>query len=179
MLTGERELAATRRRLHRQLADVGARHKRFLAGARHNHDAHTVVVLQIENGATELVERPRVKGIEHFRAIDGDDGDGALALEKEVVKDHKQSLQRDRVHQPSQNERRNDEAAKQHRAQPKLLAGVIFRKNREHQRHEERENREQQDVALHHLRPMATSYASMTTRRFSSPATMRNAFPYS
>jgi hypothetical protein len=157
MLTRERELATARRRLHRQLIDVGARDKRFLAGPRHNHHADTFVVLQIEHNPTELVERARVEGVEHLRAVDRDDRDGALAVEQKVVKDHGQCLQGDRIHQPSQNERRDDEAAKQHRAQPELLARVIFRENREHQRDEERENRKQHDVALHHLRPMATS----------------------
>ena len=60
-----------------------------------------------------------------------------------------------------------------------LRARIVFRQERKDERDEEREERQQNDVAVHHLRPTAMSYASMTTSRLSSAATTIYVLPYS
>ena len=47
--------------------------------------------LQIEHRAPQLVERLGVERVQNLRPVDGDDGDGAVALEQEVVKGHADS----------------------------------------------------------------------------------------
>ena len=59
-----------------------------------------------------------------------------------------------------------------------LLARIVPHQRRKHDGHEEREEREQQEVTGH-LRPIAMSKASRTTRKFKRPATIRKVLPYS
>src|SRR5262249_9764197 len=129
----------------------------------------------------EIVERWRVQRIEDFRTIDRDRRDRAVALEEKVVEGHEKParLERERIHQPAEDDRRGEKPCEHHAAESQLIARDGLRDHREDQRHEEREQREQYEMAPHHLRPTATSYASMTTSRFSRPATIRNALPYS
>src|SRR5215212_727482 len=87
-------------------------------------------------------------------------------------------LQRQRVHQPAEHERRTDEAAEHHQTRAQLRPGFVAQEDREDERHEEREEHERQEVAGH-LRPMPMSKASRITRKFSRPATMRKQLPYS
>src|SRR6185295_5082189 len=182
MLAGERVLAAAHRRLHRQLVDVGAGDERFLSRAGQYDDADVVVPFELQDDAPQLVHRLRVQRVENLGPVDGDDRDRAVALEQEVVESHRsllRRLQRERIHQPAEHEGRREEPAEHQAAEPELIARIVFGDDGEDERDEKREDGEKRQVALHHLRPMAMSKASMTTSRLSSPATIRNALPYS
>ena len=88
MLTALRMFLSLRRLQRRELVDVGTRNERLLPRARDDDDANRSVVLQLQDGASKFVGGRGVQGIEDGRAIDGDDRDGTVALEKEVVKSH-------------------------------------------------------------------------------------------
>src|ERR1043166_2081741 len=93
---------------------------------------------------------------------------------------HRGLPQGKRVHQPADDDADQQEAGEHHPAELCLLLGRVLGEDGEHQRHEEREERHHREVAVcDHLRPSATSYASMTTRKLSRPATIRNVLPYS
>src|SRR5499427_5570758 len=66
-------------------------------------------------------------------------------------------LERERIHQPAEDDRGSQEAGEHHPAKSQLLARIVLGDHGEDQRHEEREHREQQEMTAHHLRPTATS----------------------
>src|SRR6266496_117645 len=58
-------------------------------------------------------------------------------------------LERKRIHQPAEHERRQQKPAEQQAAEPKLFGHTVLRNDGEYERHEEREQGEEQDMALH------------------------------
>src|SRR5262245_12902240 len=85
---------------------------------------------------------------------------------------------RQRVEQPTREDTAAYQPAEQAGTEPKLLRRIVTHQCREDEGHEEREHCHDTEVSRH-LRPCATSNASSTTSMLSSPATMRNALPYS
>ena len=127
MLAGERVLAPAGGRLHRELVDVRAGDERGFSPAPSETDhAHAVVLLEIEDGPAQLVERLRVQGVEHLRPVDRQVGDSAVALEKKRVEGHGSTLQQERIHQPAEHGNRHDEAGEHHAAVADLLLDVVF-----------------------------------------------------
>ena len=175
-------------RLHGELVDVGPRDECLIASARQDYRAHAIVLLQIQDGATQLVDRVRVQRVEDLGAVDRDDRDGAVTLEEEIVKSHA-VLQWKRIHQPAENDGRRNESCKHQSSEPHLMSRLVLGNHCEDDRDEKRKQDEKKDVAPHegyflryflrYFRPTATSYASITTSRFNSPATTRKALPYS
>ena len=92
MLPCERELAGRDGRLGGQLVDVGTGDERLFARAGDDDCADCVVGLEIERDAPQLVERVAIEGVENLRPVDGDDGDGAVAVQQKVVKDHRGTI---------------------------------------------------------------------------------------
>ena len=158
MLAGERVLAAAGRRLHRQLVDVGAGDERLLAGAGQDHDAHALVLLQLEDRAAQLVERLRVQRVEHLGTVDRDDRDGAVALEEEVVERHGDDLTAGNgyISQPSTTA---DARKPPNISPPKRICSRAssFAMTAKTSDTKNANMDEQQEVALHHFRPIATS----------------------
>ena len=89
MLAAQCMLLALRRGLDGQLVDVGAGHERLVAGAGEDDRAHGSVVLEQQRRAAQIVDGGGIEGVENLGAVDGDDGDRAIALEQEVVKVHR------------------------------------------------------------------------------------------
>src|SRR5437773_6940075 len=59
------------------------------------------------------------------------------------------SLERKRIHQPAEHERRQQKPAEQQAAEPNLFGHTVLRNDGEYERHEEREQGEEQEMALH------------------------------
>src|SRR5688572_9960764 len=85
----------------------------------------------------------------------------------------------ERQHQPAEDQRSRHHAAEHFRPDDELLLRTLAQEASEHRRHTEGKHQHQHQMALHHLRPIAMSNASMTTSKFSRPATMRKVLPYS
>src|SRR4051812_35721911 len=86
--------------------------------------------------------------------------------------------ERERIHQPAEDVGGDHESPEHHRAGFQLLARFVAQQHGEHQRHEEREQRHQPEMTHGpYFLPMATSKASTMTRKFSSPAVIRNVLP--
>jgi hypothetical protein len=64
----------------RQLADVGARYKCFVAGARQNDTLHRHVISRVLESRSNVCPRRRVQGVEHLGPIDGHVPDAVLLL---------------------------------------------------------------------------------------------------
>src|SRR5262245_8574785 len=86
--------------------------------------------------------------------------------------------QRQRIHQPPEDDGCRDEPAEHDGAGAELRARIVAQQHRKDERHEEREEHQQREVAGHFL-PFAMSNASSTTSELRSPATIRNVFPAS
>src|SRR5688572_5928169 len=93
----------------------------------------------------------------------------------------------ERKHQPAEDQRGGQHPAEHLRADDKLLVRVLTQQPGEYRRDAHGKDQHQNKVALHdsglwtldYFRPMDMSNASMTTRVFNRPATMRNVLPYS
>ena len=48
-------------------------------------------MLEIEEGAMELVERSRIERVQSLRAVNGEDGHARVALDEQIVKGHRAS----------------------------------------------------------------------------------------
>ena len=79
------------RRVARELMDIRSSHERLVAGAGHDDAADRVVVLKIEDCLPELVERRRVERVQTLRAMNRENRDAGLTLDKQVVKGHRAS----------------------------------------------------------------------------------------
>ena len=91
-LAATRQLPTRRRRLYRQFADVRTGNERLLASTGHDYDTHGLVVTERRHRATELVERVMVERVQDLRTIDGEDGDGTVVCEQQVVKRHNRGV---------------------------------------------------------------------------------------
>ena len=81
-------LTLTRDDAVRVVVITGAGDERFLARAGEDDRAHAGVGLQLEDRAPQLVDGLAVQRVEDLGPVDGDRGDGAVALEEEVFKSH-------------------------------------------------------------------------------------------
>ncbi len=68
----------------RELADVGARDERFVAGARQDDAAHCAVVARVLECRSQIRPGRRIQGVEHLGPIDGHIGDGALLFVRDI-----------------------------------------------------------------------------------------------
>ena len=73
-------VALVERRAAGELGDVGAGDERLLARAGDDDDADRVVVLDLGERGEQLVAHLLVQGVQLVGAVDGEDGDAALAL---------------------------------------------------------------------------------------------------
>src|SRR5688572_18083227 len=89
VLATQRVFLPLRRGLHGELVDVGAGHERLVARAGNDDRANARIVFQQERRAAQLVDGGEIEGVEHLRAVDGDDGNRAIPGEQEVVKVHR------------------------------------------------------------------------------------------
>ena len=87
-------------------------------------------------------------------------------------------LQRQRIHQPAEQDRSKHEPAKHERTRPQLRSRLLAQKHREYERYQEGKYQQKKEVAGH-FRPTAMSYASRMTREFKRPETIRKQLPYS
>src|SRR5262245_22302464 len=89
-----------------------------------------------------------------------------------------QTLQGEEVENPAERDSADHERGQQLRAETELLLRIVTHQRRKDDGHEQCEQHHQADMGRH-LRPCVMSNASSTTSMFSSPATIRKAFPYS
>src|SRR5450631_366291 len=75
-----------------QLADVGPRNKRLLAGPGKDDDANRLVILNVMKRRPQLLHGRHVERIEHLRPVDGDVSNRVFLFEKYVFEVHKSSL---------------------------------------------------------------------------------------
>jgi hypothetical protein len=76
--------------LHRQLVDVCAGNERFLARTGQDDRAHVRVMLERQHGTAQLVQRLGVERVEHLGTVDGEHRNGAVPIEKQILKAHAQ-----------------------------------------------------------------------------------------
>src|ERR1700686_2362702 len=72
-----------------QFSDIGARDKSLITSAGHDHHADAGFFLDVMESGAQVFHRGHVERIEHLWPVDGDVGNRALFLEKNVFKVHK------------------------------------------------------------------------------------------
>ena len=63
-----------------KFSDVGARGEGFLPRSGQNDRANRVVRVELPEGFAELADHRCVQGVEHFGAIEGDDGEAGARV---------------------------------------------------------------------------------------------------
>src|SRR5450755_4938360 len=71
-----------------QLADVGPRNKRLLAGPGKDDDANRLVILNVMKRRPQLLHGRHVERVEHLRPVDGDVSDRVFLFEKYIFAGH-------------------------------------------------------------------------------------------
>ena len=77
-MSSSAELAHARRNIRNEL----------VPGSGHDDRTHPLVLLEVQDGAAELVERLRVEGVQDARPVDRDERDRSVAIHEQVVKGH-------------------------------------------------------------------------------------------
>src|SRR5689334_4337731 len=88
MLSALRVFFALRRLQRRELVDVRPGDERFVTCTCNDDDTDVSVLLEMKNRASQLVGCWGVEGVQNSGAVDGEDRDGTVVLEQEVVKSH-------------------------------------------------------------------------------------------